>query len=76
MNRSSLLIAAALAGAFASPGPAIAIRSGERAPDLFGWKEPGRGKGRSRSMRAPRTSLEAYKAQRRANRLRRKALNK
>lgn len=70
----------ALAAALAFSGPALAHA------EVTPWRKPVTGegtfrrerglKGRSRSMRNPRTSLEAYKAQRRANRLRRKALNK
>lgn len=71
-----------MVAALAMAGPALAMpsvgitRREDPFPD-FGWAPRGeRRRGRSRSLRGRRTSLEAYKAQRRANRLRRKALNK
>jgi hypothetical protein len=68
------LAAAALGLTPMTQGASITIGRGESAPGL-GWSKRG-WSGRERSQRIRRDSLEKYKAQRRANRLRRKALNK
>lgn len=73
-----MALAAAALGLSTMGGAAIAIRPQERPPEHgLGWTpRRGRSKSHSRTPRFPRDGNEAYKRQRRANRLRRKALNK
>lgn len=75
MDKRVLLLAAGAALAMPALGSDIEIRRGESAPELGigdqkGWP------GRHRCNRVKLNRIAAYKRQRRANRLRRKALNK
>lgn len=68
-------VAALGAPAFAHESMPNRRRSESTPTDWGGWSG-GRSRHRSGNNRRVRTSAEAYKAQRRANRLRRKALRK
>jgi hypothetical protein len=79
VKQKGMLAAALMAGfagaALATPGDTIRIQRGEVAPEL-GLRERRYTGYRERSQRVKHNRKDAYKAQRRANRLRRKALGK
>jgi len=78
-NRILGMALAAAALGFAAPGAAVPIQRREEPPvPELGWVPRRRRSGKSQS-RTPKVRFDgddAYKRQRRANRLRRKALNK